>query len=144
MSADCKFLLSGGIYIFLRAGAPDVPYSLLSAPIVNTIEWKCFRFQYFIRGNNWYKASLMVLLKTLKSNLTTLLFFANEVTSEAQYTQIPLPSDDTNVQVFTKNRSSCNYTCTCECNMALQERMIRENPSPKHGPLPMIIFLILF
>lgn len=43
----------------------------------------------------------MVNVRTITSNQTMILFFAEEVTENAQYTQIPLPSNYTNAQVFT-------------------------------------------
>ena len=78
--------------------------SSLSSPFINvhSYEWKCLRFWYFIGANDdgdWHTTSLMLLLRTLTSNQTNVLFFADEVTDKARYTQIPLPKSSTNAQV---------------------------------------------
>jgi len=44
--------------------------------------------------------SLKLLLKTLTSNQAILLFFADEVTDKARYTQIPLSRNSTNSKVL--------------------------------------------
>ena len=98
------FWLSGRFAASLFVRASDLPSSL-SSPVINSLayEWKCLRFWYIIgstRGHDWHTASLMVLLRQKTSNQTVLLFFVDEVTNKAQYTQIPLPSNYTNVQVF--------------------------------------------
>lgn len=103
---NCYICLSGGFVASLPVKASDVPSSLLS-PVINThaYEWKCLRFWYFIgssHGYDWHTASLMVLLRKIMSNQTMLLFFVDELTNEAQYTQIPLPDNYTNAQVLTK------------------------------------------
>ena len=97
-----NYLLSDGSSIFLRPEAYAVRHSLFSPPNINTNEWKCFHLWYFIGGNYGYEGSITVLLKMLKSNLTSLLFFADKATSEATYTQTPLPQNFTDAQVFTK------------------------------------------
>jgi len=102
-------LLSGGFVASLPGGASDLP-SFLSSPVINShaYEWKCLRFWYFIGDDDvddWYTASLMVNVRAVTSNQTILLFFEEEVTNKAQYTQIPLPSNYTNAQVYLQ--SSC-------------------------------------
>ena len=104
-STNFSILLSGGFVASLPAGTSVVPSSL-SSPVINShaYEWKCLRFWYFIGSDDvhdWYTASLMVNVRTITSNQTMLLFFAEEVTDKAQYIQIPLPSNYTNAQVFT-------------------------------------------
>ncbi|RMX47912.1 hypothetical protein pdam_00025982, partial [Pocillopora damicornis] len=91
-------LSKDGSSIFLRPEAYAVRHSLFSPPNINTNEWKCFRLWYFIGGNYGYEGSITVLLRMLKSNLTSLLFFADKVTSEATYTQTPLPQHFTDAQ----------------------------------------------
>ncbi|XP_078357060.1 uncharacterized protein LOC144641914 [Oculina patagonica] len=97
------FEKSGGFVASLPAGGSELPSSL-SSPIINTkaYEWKCLRFWYFIgsdHANDWHTASLMVLLRQILSNQTVLLFFVDEVTNKARYTQIPLPSNYTNAKI---------------------------------------------
>ncbi|XP_022809604.1 uncharacterized protein LOC111346591 [Stylophora pistillata] len=82
----------GVSYIFLRAEASDMYHTLLS-PTISTDEWKCLRLWYFIGVTNWYKTSLQVVLQSLTTNLSTVLFFVDEVASAINYTQIPLPSN---------------------------------------------------
>ena len=101
-------LLSDGSSIFLRPGAYAMRHSLFSPPNINTNEWKCLHLWYLIGGSDGYEASITVLLNMLTSNLTILLFFADKATSEATYTQTPLPRNFTDAQVFT-NRSCCNF-----------------------------------
>lgn len=104
-SRNCYILFSGGFVVSLPAGKSVFPSSL-SSPVINShaYQWKCLRFWYFIGSDvvhDWYTASLMVNVRTVTSNQTMLLFFTEEVTDKAQYTQIPLPSNYTNAQVFT-------------------------------------------
>ena len=103
---NCCILLSGGFVASLPAGASYL-HSSLSSPVINIhdYEWKCLRFWYFIGSDevrDWHTASLMVYIRKITSNQTMLLFFEEEVTDKAQYTQIPLPSNYNNVQVFTE------------------------------------------
>ncbi|PFX15365.1 G-protein coupled receptor GRL101 [Stylophora pistillata] len=98
--AKGKWTLSkGGSFIFLGRGAYEVGHSLFSPPNINTREWKCLHFWYFIGGNDGYGASLTVLLKMLTSKQTTLLFFTDETTAGATYTQTPLPGNCTDAQI---------------------------------------------
>ncbi|KAL9987547.1 hypothetical protein ACROYT_G001872 [Oculina patagonica] len=97
------FETSGRFVASLPAGASDVPSSL-SSPVINNnaYEWKCLRFWYFIgsnHGHDQHTASLMVLLRQLISRQTMLLLFVDEAKNKAQYTQLSLPSNYTNVQV---------------------------------------------
>ena len=85
-----------------------MPYTL-SSPIINTNEWKCLRLWYFIGATNLYKTSLQVFLQSLISNLSTLLFFVDEMASATNYTQIPLPGNYSKAKVQKCN--SCWYTC---------------------------------
>ncbi|XP_020614679.1 MAM and LDL-receptor class A domain-containing protein 1-like [Orbicella faveolata] len=98
------FETSGGFVASLPAGASDLP-STLSSPVINIhdYEWKCLRFWYFIGtkdARDWHTASLMVLLRTSTSNQVTLLFFADDVTHKAQYTQMPLSRNSTNSKIY--------------------------------------------
>jgi len=98
------FESSGGFVASLPAGASDLP-STLSSPVINALdyEWKCLRFWYFIGtkdARDWHTTSLMVLLKKLASNQVKLLFFADEVTDKARYTQITLSRNFTNTQIY--------------------------------------------
>ena len=93
-------LLSDGFAASLPAGASDLPSSL-SSPVINVhgYKWKCLRFWYFIGATDardWHTTSLMLLLRTVTSNRTMVLFFADEVTDKARYTQIPLSRNCTN------------------------------------------------
>ena len=97
-------LLSGGFVASLPARASDLP-SALSSPAINIYdyEWKCVRFWYFIGAKDardWHTTSLIVLLRALKSDQVTLLFFADEVTDKARYIQIPLSRNSTNSKVL--------------------------------------------
>jgi len=98
------FDTSGRYVASLPAGASDLPSSL-SSPLINVhnYEWKCLRFWYFIGAyydRDWYTTSLMLLRRKLTSNETMLLFFANEATDKARYTQIPLSRNFTNSQIY--------------------------------------------
>ena len=79
--------------------------SSLSSPVINNhnYDWKCLRFWYFIGtndGRDLHTTSLKLLLMTLTSNQAILLFFADEVTDKARYTQIPLSRNSTNSKVL--------------------------------------------
>ena len=124
-----NILLSGGFFASLPAGASDLP-SAMSSPVFNIhdYEWKCLRFWYFIGtkdARDWHKTSLIVLLRTLTSDQVTLLFFADEVTDKARYTQIPLSRNSTNSKVLRNlllltlqvnhNCFLLLYSCTQRC-----------------------------
>ena len=101
---SCGIVFSGRYVASLPAGASDLPSSL-SSPLINVhnYEWKCLRFWYFIGAyydRDWYTTSLMLLRRKLTSNETMLLFFANEATDKARYTQIPLSRNFTSSQVL--------------------------------------------
>ena len=86
--------------------------SSLSSPAINVhyYEWKCLRFWYLIGTTDAvdrHTTSLMLLLRTVTSNRTVVLFFADEVTDKARYTQLPLSRNSTNSQVSFKTCFTC-------------------------------------
>ncbi|KAL9987514.1 hypothetical protein ACROYT_G001837 [Oculina patagonica] len=138
------FAKPGGFVASLPAGGSELPSSL-SSPIINTkaYEWKCLRFWYFIgsdHANDWHTASLMVLLRQILSNQTVLLFFVDEVTNKARYTQIPLPSNYTNAKIFNGN-SDQDTVVWHTLNSSITARYIRFRPEAWHGHISMRVEL---